>query len=225
MNHADPKLLQKAQTPNIFTPLTGGTVTIPNTKGDQVIIINPATDIASLTIAWPTAYDGQIIRIVSTRNISSISHTGGSLNRSINTMMAGGNMNYIYDATNSTFMCDGEVTSNITCRAYNGKLTAGGAGNVVFYATDSGLVGGNATFASIIAVIPMFDVANPNDSWNKSVITNSNKTITTNCKRNTFNGITLSLGILGTYNVIENVSLNNVPDGVALSFLVFGVLA
>lgn len=209
---------QQKTTITRFVPTTGGTIAIPNTIGDQVIIIAPANDLATLTISWPsTSYDGQAIRILSTKNVAAISHSGGTLNRSINSTMAGGDMNFVYDLGGATYMCDGATLSSIVSLPFTGTVTTG---NCVIFITDSGLVGGNALFVSIQNIQPSFDVANPNDAFSKPVVSNSNKTLTTNCQRQTFTGVTV-VGI----NVLGSVGLGNTPNGTALSFLVHGILA
>lgn len=200
-----------------FIPTSGSTVTIPDNVGDIVVVIAPATDLAALTLAWPsTPYDGQSVRIVSTKNITTITHTGASLNRSIPTILATGDMNFVYDAGGSTYMCDGVSTLSQVVTLPFTATTAGGAGNAVFFPTDTGLVGGNALFASIQRVQPLFDVADPLNAFAKPVISNANKTITTNCQK--LNTVTL----LSTLLTLSTTS--NSPNGVVLSFLVSGIL-
>lgn len=203
-----------------FVPTTGGTVTIPNTLGDSVVIIAPATDIATLTIVWPTTpFNGQNIRILSTANIAAITHSGGSLNRSVVSLPASGDMNFVYDLGGLTYMCDGVTLSPVVSLPYS-AVTASGAGNAVFFSTDSGLVGGNAIFVTIQHIQASLDVADPNVAFGKPVVSNSNKTVTTNVQKQTFNGITL----LST-NIIGSNTIAAAPNGVALTFLVHGILA
>lgn len=213
--------VQRACTILRVTPTSGQTVTIPtNALGDVVVIVAPATDLATLTLAWPPSpLDGQNFRILFTKTITALYHTGGSLNRSAPTAPATGDMSYMYDSSGATFMCTSMTQSTTVALPFTAS-TAGGAGNAVFYATDSGLVGGNALFSSIQYIQPMFTVANPNDAFSLPVVSNANKTITTNCQRQTFTGVTI-LGI----NAVGTNIVGNAPNGVALSFLVRGVLA
>lgn len=212
--------LQIKTTTTALSPTTGQTITLPDTLGDQVIIIAPATDLALLTIAWPiTPYNGQNIRIVCTKNITSLLHTGGSLNRSISSCQSGADMNFIYDLARTTYMCDGVTLSQVVSLPYTAS-TAGGAGNAVFYPTNDGTSTGTALFASIQDITSKFDVADPNAAAAKAVISNSNKTITINCQKQTFNVITL----LST-NILGSASLGVAPNGVALTVLIHGVLA
>lgn len=212
--------LQKKTIISRFTPTTGQTVTIPDSTGDVVVVIAPATDLAALTLAWPsTPFDGQNIRILCTKNVTALSHSGGTLNRSVASMPAIGDMNFIYDAGGSCYMCDGVTLSAIVSLPFS-AVTAGGAGNAVFYATDSGLVGGNALFASIQDITAKLDVADPNVAMAKAVVSNSNKTITINCQKQVFNVITL----LST-NILGSASIGNAPNSVALTVLIHGILA
>lgn len=97
---------------------------------------------------------------------------------------------------------------------------AGGAGDVVFYPTTTGLVGGTALFSSIVNVQPVFDIADPLKAFSKPVVSNANKTITTNCKISQQNLVTI-LGI----SVVGSTTLANAANATALTFLVTGVLA
>lgn len=200
-----------------FTPTTGQTITIPNTLGDQIIIIAPATDIAALTIAWSsTPYAGQCIRILSTKNITALTHSGGTLNRSVNSFQSCCDANFIWDATGSTWMCDGMTISPAVSLPFTGTVTNG---DCIFYPTDSGLVGGNALFSSIQYITSIFDVADPLKAFSKPVVSNSNKTVTVNCKISVQNLVTI-LGI----SVIGSTTLTSAPNGTALSFLIYGTL-
>ncbi len=158
-------------------------MTIPDSPSEQVIIIAPSTDLANLTIAWPpTPYDGQVIRVLSTKNITTLGHTGGNTNRAVNTIMASGDMSFVYDSVGATFMCTGAtISSNVVSLAFT-VSTSGGAGNAVFFATDNGLVGGNALFVSIQSIQPLFDIGDPTTAFSKAVVSNGNKTITIPCR-------------------------------------------
>lgn len=204
-----------------YIPNSGDTIVFEQFDYHMVVIIVPTTDLASLTIQWPTpTINGQMLTIVCGKNIASVSHTNGTLNRSMSTFLASGNATFVWDATNSVWMSNGMTVSTTVEVPFDGKLIAGGAGNVVFYATDTGLVGGNAIFSSISKVIPTFDVADPLKAVSKPVVSNGNKTITTNCKISQQNLVTI-LGI----SVIGSTTLANAPDGTSLSFMVFGTLA
>lgn len=203
-----------------FTPTNGQTVTIPDSASDQIIIIAPSTDIAALTLAWPsTPYDGQVIRLVCTKNITALSHTGGTLNRNMSSFVASGDANFIWDATGNTWMSDGITVSPIVSLVFTAS-TAGGVGNAVFYPTSDLTVNGVALFSTIQHIQPAYDVANPNDAFGKPVVSNGNKTVTTNCQRQTFNGI-----VLLSTNILGSNTVANAPNGVALTFLVHGILA
>lgn len=220
MGLPDPGAFQRKASIYRYTPSSGDTVTIPSGVGDVIIVLAPATDLAALTLAWPiTPFDGQVIQILCTKNITTLSHSGGTLNRSIASVPATGDMTFVYDLAGTTFMCAGVTLSTVISLPFSGSV-AGGAGDCVFYPTDSGLVGGNAIFSSIQSVQAMFDVADPNCAFNKPVVSNSNKTITTNCKKQVFNIISL----LST-NLVGSATLGVAPNATALSFLIHGILA
>lgn len=128
-------------------------------------------------------------------------------------------MNFVYDLGGTTYMSNGLTTSITVSLPFTGTV-AGGAGNCVIYATDSGLVGGNALFSSIQSVVPAFDVADPLKAFSKAVVSNANKTVTINCKSSQQNLVTI-LGI----SVIGSTTLINAADSTALTFLIHGVLA
>lgn len=191
---------------------------MPNTSGDMILVLAPSTDLASLSLVWPaTPYDGQVIRILSTKNIALLTHSGGSLNRSVASLPATGDVTFVYDSGGSTYMCSGVTLSTVVSLSFTGTI-AGGAGDCVVYATDSGLVGGTPIFASIRNVQPSFDVADPLKAYAKPVV--SGVTVTTNCKISQQNLVTI-LGI----SVVGSTTLANAANGTALTLLIHGVLA
>lgn len=203
-----------------FVPSSGDTVTIPNCPSDMVVIIAPPADIASLTIQWPsTPYNGQVIRILSTKNIASVTSSGATLNRSVPSFMATGDATYIYDSAGSTYMCGGMSATSTASLAFSATV-AGGSGNAVFYPTSNGLSGGTPLFASIQVVQPLINVPDPYKAFGLPSVSPDMKTVTTNVKINSASLVQI-LGI----NVISGFTLNNAPDGTALSFLVHGLLA
>ena len=119
--------------------------------------------------------------------------------------------------TDGDFLFVGDITLQ-TMVSFPGKLVAGGAGDVVFYATDDGLVGGDALFSSIVGVIPILDVADPLVSISKPVVSNGTKTITTNIKTSQTTSV---LGI----SVLSADAPANAPNGTSVSFLITGILA
>lgn len=211
---------QQKTTITRVVPTTGQTVTIPNTLGDQVIVIAPATDLAALTIAWPTTpYDGQAIRILCTKNVTAVSHSGGTLNRSVASIPATGDMNFVYDLGGTTYMCDGVTLSTIVSLPFT-ATTASGAGNAVFFPTSDGTSTGTALFSSFQDINVKIQSADPNIAIALPVVSNSNKTITINVQKQTFNIISL----LST-NLLGSATLGNAPNGVVLTVLIHGVLA
>lgn len=203
-----------------FTPASGDTIAIPNDVGDQYIIIAPTADIATLTITWPsTPYNGQNVFLLSTKNITTIGHTGATLNRPYASAIASGNAAFTWDAAGSAFMCTGITQSGIVSLPFT-VSTAGGAGNAVFYPTSDSTSTGTALFSSFQDINVKVQVADPNIAIALPVVSNSNKTITINIQKQTFNVISL----LAT-NLLGSATLGNAPNGVALTVLIHGVLA
>lgn len=128
------------------------------------------------------------------------------------------NLKRLYQLSSSVFypLSSGSLNALLV---FTGTIS-GGAGNIVFYATDNGLVGGNALFSSIVSIQPILDIADPLKAFSKPVVSNGTKTITTNCKISNQNLVTI-LGI----SVVGSTTLANAPDSTALTFLVTGVLA
>jgi hypothetical protein len=220
MGNVDQSLFQQKASINAFVPVSGGTVTIPDKVGDQIVVIKPAADLATLTIAWPSnPYDGQVIRILCTKNISDLLHTGGTLNRSVPYIPATGDMTFVYDASSSTFMSSGITLSTVVSLPFT-VSTTGGSGNAAFYPTNTGLVDGTALFSSIQDVTAKPDIADPNIGLAKAVVSNGNKTITINVQKQTFNIVT----VLAT-NVLGSLTLGAAPNGVSLTVYVHGILA
>lgn len=127
--------------------------------------------------------------------------------------------------TKGTLTLEGGVVTALQQNvAYDTKVftatVAGGAGDAVFYATDTGLVGGTALFSSILAINARFDSGNPNLGNDKPVVSNGNKTVTIACKQQTFSGVTV-LGI----NVLGSNTVGVAPNGTALTITVTGILA
>lgn len=204
-----------------YIPTTGSTVTLEDFDDEMIVIVAPAGNLAALTFAWPpNPQNSQKITFLFTKNIAAITHSGATLNSPLSSMVAGGSAQYIYDLGGVAYMSNGiQSAGSIVSLPFTASV-AGGAGDCIFYPTDSGLVGGVALFSSIQTVQPLFDVADPNFAYAKPVVSNANKTVTTNCKKQTFNVVTL----LST-NILGSATLGVAPNGTALSFLVHGVLA
>lgn len=204
-----------------YTPSSGDTITLENFDTSMTVIIAPTANIASLTIVWPTIQqNGQTINFLFTKNVTTITHSGAILNIGFATMAGPGVAAFQWDAVGNVFMCNGILLGNAVVPLSFTVSVAGGTGDAVFYATDSGLVGGNALFASIQNVQPSFDVADPLKAYTKPVVSNGNKTITTNCKIMQQNLVTV-LGI----SVVGSTTLVSVANGIALTVLIHGVLA
>lgn len=203
-----------------YTPASGDTITMDDFDQTMTIIISPTTDIATLSFVWPAnPQNGQLVNFLSTKNIASTSHSGGILNSALISMRSGGSAAYEYDSTGLTWMGNGINNLQSVVSLPFSASVAGGAGNTVFYPTDTGLVGGTALFSSIQSVEPIFDVGDPLKAFSKPVVSNANKTITIPCKISTQNLVTI-LGV----SVIGSTTLSNAADGTALTILVHGVL-
>lgn len=203
-----------------YTPASGDTITMENFDERMIIIIAPATEITVLNIVWNSSpNNGDKVEIYATQKIDKINHSGATLNENVTIMPACSSVRFMYDASVSTYMIDGMYTGVGDVSLPFTATVAGGAGNAVCYLTDSGLVGGSQIFSSVEVVMASFDIADPNYDNQKPVISNSNKTCTIYCVKQTFTGITLlSTPILGS------VAIAAAPDGTVLSLLVTGKL-
>lgn len=197
----------------------GGTINLRNGDGNIYVILAPNADISGLTINWMSApQNGQVVTVVSTKNITNIVHTGGSINRSFPSIKVGGSANFIYDNAGTTFMSNGvDLSLQSVIMSYTGSSISG---NAVIYATDDGTPTGNALFSSIDYVHSDLQDTNPNIGKGKPVISNANKTITIPVVKQIFNGVTVA-----TVNVIGSNTISAAPDATLLSVLVQGKLA
>lgn len=72
-------------------PADGSNVTVNQVKQNGIVILEPVTDLTSLSLRLPAApnqRDGQIIRLVTTQNIASLTFVGASLLNGIDSMLA-----------------------------------------------------------------------------------------------------------------------------------------
>lgn len=204
-----------------YTPASGDTVTMENFDGRMIVIIAPADEIAALTLVWPTVpQNGDVVEIYFTKKIGSISHSGATLGQPCASAPANTAMSFMYDLGGLTFMFNGIMATSPIVSLPFAASVAGGAGNAVFYPTSDLTSGGTALFASIDFINAKFDDGDPNFGSAKPVVSNSNKTVTIACKKQTFTGISL----LST-NILGSVAVAAAPNATALSVLVTGKLA
>lgn len=86
---------------SIFTPTTGGTVTLVNNKEN---IINPAGAIAAITLALPASpSNNDIIDLTFTQSVTTISYSGGTVLGGLTTILQGGQYHLIYDTATTTW--------------------------------------------------------------------------------------------------------------------------
>lgn len=147
---------------NRITPLTGDSVQILSTLGNQLLVIEPAGSIASLTLAFPiTPVEGQLLAICFIQTITSVTLTG-TIDKLITSALAGDVVIYSYDSVNSVWMrLFNSMTSELNNipRMWLGKTrktlvkevsisgtVTGGAGVVTFDLTD---VANAAIFANV----------------------------------------------------------------------------
>ncbi len=197
-----------------ITPASGDTVQMKNSDNNLLVMINPATDLASLTLNWPTApHGGQLAVVSSSKVISSLLHTGGTLNSSITSMAAIDAFVYIYDDVTLVWSLVASSKSKKVFLPYTATISGGTA---VIYLTDNGLVGGNALFSSVDYVHLDFISNDPN--FGKSyTLSGDLKTLTVTAVKQVFSGVTV-LGI----NVLGAVTVSAAVNGTQLSVLVQG---
>ncbi|EPG5271048.1 hypothetical protein L4P53_003785 [Pseudomonas aeruginosa] len=75
----------------VASPADGSTVEVNQVRQNGIVILEPSNNLAALTIRLPVApnqRDGQIIRLVATKDISSLSFVDATLLNGIDTMLA-----------------------------------------------------------------------------------------------------------------------------------------
>ncbi|HBP5437197.1 TPA: hypothetical protein L6B65_29965 [Pseudomonas aeruginosa] len=75
----------------VAAPADGSTVEINQVRQNGIVILEPANNLAALTIRLPVApnqRDGQIIRLVTTKDITALSFVDATLLNGIDTMLA-----------------------------------------------------------------------------------------------------------------------------------------
>lgn len=85
----------------VFTPTTGGAVTLVN---NQENIISPAGPLASITLALPASpINNDTILITFTQSVTTISYSGGTVVGGLNTIAQGGQYHLTYDTATATW--------------------------------------------------------------------------------------------------------------------------
>ncbi|HHM4713565.1 TPA: hypothetical protein ACRNIR_002638 [Pseudomonas aeruginosa] len=75
----------------VASPADGSTVEVNQVRQNGIVILEPSNNLAALTIRLPVApnqRDGQIIRMVTTKDISALSFVDATLLNGIDTMLA-----------------------------------------------------------------------------------------------------------------------------------------
>ncbi|PBV12667.1 hypothetical protein [Pseudomonas aeruginosa] len=75
----------------MVSPADGSTVEVNQVRQNGIVILEPSNNLAALTIRLPVApnqRDGQIIRLVTTKDISALSFVNATLLNGIDTMLA-----------------------------------------------------------------------------------------------------------------------------------------
>ncbi|HCU2081803.1 TPA: hypothetical protein OUI22_000421 [Pseudomonas aeruginosa] len=75
----------------MVSPADGSTVEVNQVRQNGIVILEPSNNLAALTIRLPVApnqRDGQIIRLVTTKDISALSFVDATLLNGIDTMLA-----------------------------------------------------------------------------------------------------------------------------------------
>ncbi|HGP0289663.1 TPA: hypothetical protein ACLEZY_001046 [Pseudomonas aeruginosa] len=75
----------------VASPADGSTVEVNQVRQNGIVILEPSNNLAALTIRLPVApnqRDGQIIRLVTTKDISTLSFVDATLLNGIDTMLA-----------------------------------------------------------------------------------------------------------------------------------------
>jgi hypothetical protein len=92
----------------VVTPLTGAIVQMSNDNTDGTIWINPATNIAALTLTFPADANsdlGQVRRIAASKVVTTLTLTGATILNSTVTMNANDCVTYQKIAANTWVLC------------------------------------------------------------------------------------------------------------------------
>lgn len=86
-----------------YSTATSGTVTLLDTKQDQMFIHNAASLVATLTATMPSApLDGQMVMIGSTLGITALTMSSGiTIVGTLTTLAAAGYATFIYESTSN----------------------------------------------------------------------------------------------------------------------------
>jgi hypothetical protein len=85
----------------IFTPTTGGTITLIN---NQYNIVNPSGTLSTLTVTLPSSpANNDVVIIKYTKAITTVTYSGGTVSDGITSPTAGGEMILTYDSGTSTW--------------------------------------------------------------------------------------------------------------------------
>lgn len=206
-----------------YVPNSGDSIVMNDSDQGNVVILAPVATIATLTINMPpNPHGGQMVSILSTQNVTSLTLVSSSLFNYIpGTILANGFMRFTFDPINNTWMDVGHDVSTAMASIaamYRGKpfTITTTSGSATIYLTNNGLVGGTPLFSAIDYVHLDFITNDPN--FGKSY-TLSGVTLTVNAVKQAFSGITL----LST-NVLGSVTIAAAVTGTQLSCLVVGKL-
>jgi len=101
----DPTTLELIMIKNVFTPTTGGTITLSQARR-QYALLKPAGTLATLTINLPSSpLDGDVVKVGTSQIITALtmSGNGGTLNSGLTTLAVGGFGEWIYDSSSTTW--------------------------------------------------------------------------------------------------------------------------
>ncbi len=91
------------QAMNTYVPTSGATVTLPRSN-DTVAVLNPAADLALLTIAMPSSpKDGDLVSITSNKNIAAVTFTNGVTTNAPVSFSTGSSFSMVYSAALGTW--------------------------------------------------------------------------------------------------------------------------
>lgn len=195
------------------TPTTGQTVTVNDSLGNILLLIQPISGLASLVIALPsTPVEGQLLLIFASQNVTTLSFTGGSMDRVANYINQNQVLTYAWDSVNLVWMLYQDVNSSVkTPLTYDITLTSG---SFIKYLTTDGTSTGAPLFTTFKSAFVVTNDDGFNDSA-KVVMSNSNKTATITAKRLTFTGVTVvGIAVLGSTSMVA------VPNGTVVKLIV-----
>lgn len=211
----------------VVTPTTGQTIALLNSDANNILIVTPATTLATLTIALPTTpHDGQNCLVFFSKPITALSLSGGTLSGMVSPLFAFDGLSVTYDATNTQWLRN---KSFVMPYWYKNALKDGAfprstsatstSGVFTFNLTDDDTSTGTALYGEVYQESLSWFINDATNQYSLGGYTLSanKKVLSISVNRLTFTGVTV-LGI----SVLGSNSNTAVPNGTVMGIQIWG---